>query len=322
MDDDTGGDPSASSSVSTDTSDTTGPTATTATTGPTGTTIGEIWQAHRAYLVNVAARMLGDRADAEDIVQDAFGRLSAVPLDDIDDVRGWLTVVVRRLSLNRLRSAYRRREAAVGDDVDGAVAVATGALTTADPAERVTLDEQVQQALGVVLDRLSPAERTSFVLHDVFGFPFDAVAEIVGRTSAACRQLASRARRSVRVDVAPPAPGPDPGRTVRHRELAERFAAACAGGDLAELMAVLDPEVVGDATLLGGGWLSHAEGRTTVARRVMGLFGPDTGTTLVPVELEDHAGIVALDRDHFVAVMRLEEHEGHVAHIHAYVLRP
>ena len=287
----------------------------------TQATIGELWEAHHAYLVNVAARTLGTRADAEDVVQDAFGRLAAVPLDDIDDVRGWLTVVVRRLSLNRLRSAYRRREEAAGAGPD-----APDGGDGADPVERVTLDEQVQQALAVVLDRLSPAERTSFVLHDVFGFPFDAVAEIVGRTSAACRQLASRGRRAVRIDDADadtPPPASAPG---RHRELAERFTAACAGGDLGELMAVLDPDVVGHAKVVGGGpvggLLSHVEGADRVARRLMALFGPDSGTTLVPLDLEDRPGIVALGRGRFVSVFRLTAHEGRIHHINAYVFRP
>jgi RNA polymerase sigma-70 factor (ECF subfamily) len=281
------------------------------------TTLGEVWQAHRSYLVNVAARTLGDRSDAEDVVQEAFGRLATVPLDDIDDVRGWLTVVVRRLSLNRLRSAYSRREEAVGDDADDVP-------DRSDPADRVTLDEQVQQALAVVLDRLSPAERTSFVLHDVFGFPFDAVAEIVGRTPAACRQLASRGRRAVRADASPLAPGPD--RSVHHRELAERFAAACAGGDLGGLMALLDPDVAGDAKIVGGGpvggLLNHAEGAELVARRIMALFGPGSKTTLIPLDVEDGPGIVALGRGRFVAVLRLDAHEGRIHHINAFVFRP
>jgi RNA polymerase sigma-70 factor (ECF subfamily) len=310
----------------------------------TEATIGDLWQAHHAYLVNVAARALGTRVDAEDVVQDAFGRLAAVPLDEIDDVRGWLTVVVRRLSLNRLRSAYRRREEATGDagegdgDSDGAVA-----LDGRDPVERVTLDEQVQDALAVVLDRLTPAERTSFVLHDVFGFPFDAVAAIVGRTPAACRQLASRGRRAVRIDDgagagagAPPPPrasAPD-GRSARHRRLAERFTAACAGGDLGELMAVLDPDVVGDARMIGGGpvggLLNHAEGADAVAHRILALFGPDSRTTLIPLDLEDTAGVVALGRGRFVSVFRLDAHAdtdtdtdaSRIHHIHAFVFRP
>jgi RNA polymerase sigma-70 factor (ECF subfamily) len=287
--------------------------------------IGEVWRVHRSYLVNLSARTLGDRTEAEDVVQEAFGRLAAVPLDDIDDVRAWLTVVVRRLSLNRLRSAYRRREEAVGAGGDDAGANDHGndhghGRPPADPADRVTLDDQVQQALAVVLDRLTPPERTAFVLHDVFGFPFDAVAEIVGRTTAACRQLASRARRSVRADAPPLAAGP--ASTSRQRDLAERFASACAGGDITELMAVLDPDVVGDARLIGGGVLSHLEGVAAVAWRIIDLFGPDSGTTLVPFDLEDDAGAVAFVRGAFATAIRLEQRGDRIHHIHAFVLRP
>jgi RNA polymerase sigma-70 factor (ECF subfamily) len=290
------------------------PTSTNPATDPA---IAEVWQAHHRYLVNLAARTLGDRTEAEDVVQEAFGRLTTVPLVELDDVRGWLTVVVRRLSLNRLRSAYRRREESVGAPV--------GDLDD-DPADRITLDDQVQQALAVVLDRLSPAERTAFVLHDVFGFPFDAVGEIVGRTAAACRQLASRARRSIQSDAPPLAPAPTSvavTRTAeRRRELTERFAAACAGGDIGELMAVLDPDVAGDAVLVGGRLLNHVEGAAAVASRIVALLGPDSGATLVPMDLEGQAGVVALDRGRFVAAIRLDEQDGLVHHIHTFVVRP
>jgi RNA polymerase sigma-70 factor (ECF subfamily) len=236
---------------------------------------------------------------------------------------------VRRLSLNRLRSAYRRREESVGART-GDVGAGARAGADDDPADRITLDDQVQQALAVVLDRLSPAERTAFVLHDVFGFPFDAVGEIVGRTAAACRQLASRARRSVQADAPPLAPAPtstavatDATRTAeRRRELAERFAAACAGGDIGELMAVLDPDVAGDAVLVGGRLLNHVEGAAAVASRIVALLGPDSGATLVPLDLEGEAGVVALDRGRFVAAIRLDEQDGRVHHIHTFVVRP
>src|SRR6476646_2030424 len=162
--------------------------------------VDDAWRTYRARLVAQATRTLRDPAGAEDVVQEAFRRLSRVPLDEIEDVGGWLSVVVRRLSLNRLRSAYARHEGLV--DVAGD----TDTVPLADPADRVTLDDEVQLALAVVLDRLSPAERTSFVLHDVFGFPFDAIAAVVGRTPAACRQLASRARRAIRSDADSGAP--------------------------------------------------------------------------------------------------------------------
>src|SRR5262245_43359017 len=152
----------------------------------------EAWRAYHVRLVAQAKRTLHDDGAAEDVVQEAFRRLGTVPLDEVDDVGGWLSVVVRRLCLNQLRTAYARHET-VGEP--------TTIVSDLDPLDRVTLDDEVQLALGLVLDRLTPAERTSFVLHDIFGFPFDAVGAIVGRTPAACRQLATRARRSIRTDA-------------------------------------------------------------------------------------------------------------------------
>lgn len=135
---------------------------------------------------------------------------------------------------------------------------------TGGPADRATLDDEIQLALAMVLDRLTPAERTAFVLHDVFGFPFEAVGAIVGRTDAACRQLASRARRSIRAgDVG----GYGDVEITRQRILTERFIAACAGGDITELMAVLDPDVVGVATLEGHGPFLRLEGRSAVTAK-------------------------------------------------------
>jgi RNA polymerase sigma-70 factor, ECF subfamily len=273
------------------------------------------WRDEHGYLVALATRMLGDRASAEDVVQEAFGRLAVAAIADIDDVGRWLTVVVRRLCLNRLSSAYSRREA-VGDVAAVADQIGGGA-GAGDPADRVTLDDQVRLALGLVLDRLSPAERTAFVLHDVFGFPFDEIGEIVGRSATACRQLASRARRAIRADAAParrdaPSPAAD--------ELAERFIAACAGGDLAALMAVLDPDVVGQATLLGHGPLDRSEGALEVATKVLRLFGPGTGSVLVPVAVEGGPGIVAT-RNGMVVAITLDERDGLVHHIRSFVRR-
>ena len=147
----------------------------------------------------------------------------------------------------------------------------------ADPADRVTLDDQVQLALAVVLDRLSPAERTAFVLHDVFGFPFAAVGEIVGRTPAACRQLASRARRAIRevgpeTRRRPPRPTSRTSSTAPWRSVHRRVR----GGDISALMEVLDPDVVGEATLFGFGPLPTSVGRPVIAQRLLGLFGPGT----------------------------------------------
>jgi RNA polymerase sigma-70 factor (ECF subfamily) len=188
-----------------------------------------------------------------------------------------------------------------------------------DPADRVTLDDQVQLALAVVLDRLTPAERTAFVLHDVFGFSFETVAEIVGRTPAACRQLASRARRSVRADDGPRPDHPD---VVRHRIVAERFIAACAGGDIGELMSLLDPDVAGEATLVGRGPLVTVVGRPEVAQRLLGLFGPATDTLLVPFPLEQGPGVIAFVHGRLAALVRLDLEAGVVDHISSFVFPP
>jgi RNA polymerase sigma-70 factor (ECF subfamily) len=276
----------------------------------------DVWRNDRGHLLRLAARLLGDQAEAEDVIQDAFDRLTRVDLAEIDDVRGWLAVVVRHLCLDRLRSAYVRRESVSDADFVDASTTLQGERDV-DPADRVTLDDQIQAALAVVLDRLSPAERTAFVLHDVFGFPFAAVGEIVGRSPAACRQLASRARRSVRA-------GDGVGRSddvalTSHRRVVEQFIAACKGGDITELMATLDPEIDGHATLLGFGPLPGAEGRPAIARTLLGLFGPSTDAVLVPVSVECDGGMIAFVH-HRLAIVRFTEADGLIRHIHAVVV--
>jgi RNA polymerase sigma-70 factor, ECF subfamily len=277
-----------------------------------------VWHDHRGYLLGMASRMLGDPAEAEDVIQEAFDRLARIDLAEIEDVRGWLAVVVRRLCLGRIRSAHSRRESVAPSGVSEGATPLQG-QRPGDPADRVTLDDQVQLALAIVLDRLTPAERTAFVLHDVFGFSFAGVGEIVGRTPAACRQLASRARRSIRTDA------PRPSRDTEITEngiVAERFIAACAGGDITELMAVLDPDISGDAVLLGRGPIVHAEGRPAVAQRLLGLFGPGTDTMLVPVAVERQPGVVAFIRGRVAAVILLDEANGLIHHIHSFIRAP
>jgi len=202
------------------------------------------WRRHRPYLVNPAYQMLGDVGDAEDVAQEAFLRLSRTEPTEIDDVRAWLTVVAGRLCLDQVRSARVRYERP--DDV-GSEADALNQSGRPDPADRVTLDDEVRTALLEVLRRLSPGERVSFVLHDVFGFPFDAIAETVGRPVGTCRQLARRARAKFTVAQ----PKPSDVSAAEHQLVTDRFITACAGGDLAGLAAVLDPTVWGVGTLLG-----------------------------------------------------------------------
>src|ERR1700759_3291185 len=147
------------------------------------------WRSHRAYLVNLAYQMLGDVGEAEDVAQEAFLRLSRAEPAEIEDVRAWLTVGAGRLCLDQMRSARSRHEQS---DEAGALDVTPS--RGADPADRVTLDDEVRSALLEVLRRLSPGERVAFVLHDVFQMPFDEIAETVGRPVGTCRQLARRAR--------------------------------------------------------------------------------------------------------------------------------
>jgi RNA polymerase sigma-70 factor (ECF subfamily) len=271
------------------------------------------WQMYRPRLLAQATRTLHDEVAAEDVVQEAFRRLSAVPLDEIHDTGAWLSVVVRRLCLNRLRSAFARHEGSVEGDFPADI-------FEADPADRVTLDDEVQLALAVVLDRLSPPERTAFVLHDVFGFPFDAVGAIVGRTPTACRQLASRARRSIRTEsTAGVRANVDPD---HHRQVVERFIAACTGGDIKALMEMLDPQVDGHAELIGFGTVADLTGRPAVAQRLIGMCGPGTGVVMVPVSIEDEPGVVAYSHGRLAAVIRFRYQQGFVSHLRSFVVPP
>lgn len=207
------------------------------------------WRADRAYLIDLAYRMLGgDIGAAEDVVQEAFLRLDLIEPGEVRDHRGWLTVVTSRLCLDRIRSAQTRRERP-SDTTWLDSALSLGQQTVVDPADRVTLDEEVSEALLIMLQRLSPAERVSFVLHDVFQLPFNQVAEILGKPSATCRQLAKRARAKV-------ASGPQT--TKREmadhelRKISQTFLAACANGDLQALTALLHDQAWGVADFAAG----------------------------------------------------------------------
>lgn len=230
--------------------------------GVTADDLARAFQQERARLLRVAYATLGSVAEAEDCVQEAWLRLRL--LEDpsgIRDLRGWLIRTVGRLALDALGSARARRERYVGTWLPEPLVAETGA----DPAERVTLDESVSMALLLVLESLSPAERAAFLLHDVFSMTFEEVAEVVGRTPAAVRQLASRARRHVAAGRPrfPPTP-------QEQRALVEAFAAACQGGDLDALTRLLDPDVVcrGD----GGGKVSAVPGEVLGADQVARLL--------------------------------------------------
>jgi len=274
------------------------------------------WAAHRPYLLAVAAGMLNRHDDAEDEVQEAFARLAAAS-GAIEDVRAWLVVVTRRLCLDRLDLAESRRTTATAEPPEPPEAP----RGIPDPADRMLLHDEVRQALSVVIDRLSPAERTSFILHDIFGFPFDAVAGLVGRTPAACRQLARRARLSVgtgssHTDLARALSG-----NTTAAGLAERFIAVCEGGDMHGLIGLLDPEAAGFRLVIGMPPRPAVRGAEAVAERAMHRLGPSAGVSLQPFDLEGRAAVVARRGDEVVAVVRLDDREGRIFHLHT-VVRP
>ena len=275
--------------------------------------LDEAWREHRQYLLDLAFRMLGRITDAEDVVQEAFSRLMRSDTDAIEDVKGWLIVVVSRLCLDQLRSARSRHEETTAFDANATVGPGSAGF---DPADRVTLDDSVRMALVVVLERMSPAERASFVLHDVFQFSFEAVASILGKSPAAARQLASRARRRVQDTTGPSTFDLD---LAAQRQVAERFIAACASGDPEVIMRALDPDVVGEADFGGATSVRvrHFEGRDRVAKNAAVLFGPRSGRLLVSQPVNGEPGVLAFSDGQLVALLTLRERNGLIYDIHA-----
>jgi RNA polymerase sigma-70 factor, ECF subfamily len=238
----------------------------------TSTQVNE-FEALRPHLMSVAYRLTGTVADAEDIVQDAWLRWDGHD-GEIADLRAWLTTVVSRLGLDRLRSAAHRRESYVGQWLPEPVV--TG-IDGDDPLSVVVANEDARFAAMVVLERLSPDQRVAFVLHDGFAVPFDEVAEVLGTTAAAARQLASRARRAVSAE---PPPKPDPA----HNEVVGKLMAAITSGDLAATVALLHPGVTftGDSNRVAPTAARVIHGPDKVARFLFGLarrYGPAFMTT-------------------------------------------
>ena len=234
------------------------------------------WQAeqfeeHRGHLRAVAYRMLGSVSEADDAVQDAWLRFSRADTEDIDNLRGWLTTVVARVCLNMLRTRRTRGEQSLDADPrfpDPIVSRESGP----DPQQEALLGDAVGLAMLVVLERLTPAERVAFVLHDVFGLPFDEIAPIVGRSEPATRQLASRGRRRVRGSPATAEPVPDA--DLRQQwKVVDAFLAASRNGDFDALLALLDPEVVVRADRGAGapGAPREVRGAAAVATQALGF---------------------------------------------------
>jgi RNA polymerase sigma-70 factor (ECF subfamily) len=269
----------------------------------------------RRMLINLAYRLLGSLADAEDVVQETYARwyaLSRPQQEAIDSPGAWLTTVASRICLDQLRSARARRERYVGEWIPEPLPDHTE-WVGGDPADRVTLDESINMALLVVLDAMTPAERVAFILHDVFRYPFNEVAEIVGRTPAACRQLATSARRRVRAAQAPAAAA------VRRADVVRDFKQAWEAKDIDALIGLLDPEVT---TIADGGGLASAEphpvsGSERVARYFVALADRASGLTVLERTVNGQPGLVTQHDGVTVTVMAFDVSGDRIKHIWA-----
>ncbi len=276
----------------------------------------------RRQLINLAYRLLGSLAEAEDAVQETYARWYAMPRQERDAIESpgaWLTKVASRICLDLLGSARARRERYVGEWIPEPLPEPAewpggrAGGTAADPADRVTLDESVAMAFLVVLEAMTPAERVAFILHDVFRYSFTEVAEIVGRTPGACRQLASSARRRVR-DAQPPAAPP-----ARQAGIFRYFKAAWEAKDIAALIGLLDPAAtaVGD----GGGLVSAAlqpiEGGEQIARALVGVVSQAPGLTFLERTVNGQPGLIAQQDGVTVTVIAFDVADGRIKHIWA-----
>ena len=272
--------------------------------------LADRFEENRAHLRAVAYRMLGSLAEADDAVQDTWLRLSRAGADEVENLGGWLTTVTARVCLNMLRSRRRRREVEVC--LPDPVVSPDGAL---QPEEEALLADSVGLALLVVLDTLTPAERLAFVLHDMFDLPFEQIAPAVGRTPAAARQLASRARR--RVKGADIQADPD---LARQREVVDAFFSAARGGDFDALVAVLNPGVVLriDAGPRRPAASMAVRGAAEVARQALtGLSTALRAVDLRPALVNGAAGVVVFGRGRPVTVIGFTVTEGKIAEIDA-----
>jgi RNA polymerase sigma factor (sigma-70 family) len=277
----------------------------------------------RRQLINLAYRLLGSLAEAEDAVQEAYARwyaMSRPQQDAIDSPGAWLTTVTSRICLDVLGSARARRERYVGEWIPEPLPepaewpTASTAAATADPADRITLDESVSMAFLVVLESMTPAERVAFVLHDVFRYSFAEVAEITGRTPAACRQLASSARHRVRASQALPVS------TARQAGVVRDFKRALEAGDIGTLIGLLDPgaTVIADGGGLVPAALRPVEGAEQIARYLADLVSRATSNVaFLERTVNGQPGLVAQQDGVTVTVFAFDVAGDRITHIWA-----
>jgi RNA polymerase sigma factor (sigma-70 family) len=272
--------------------------------------LADRFEEHRPHLRAVAYRMLGSLSEADDAVQDTWLRLSRAGTGEVENLGGWLTTIVARVCLNMLRSRSVRREESLGVRLPDPVISPEGAL---QPEEEALLADSVGLALLVVLDTLSPAERLAFVLHDMFELPFEEIAPMVGRTPAAARQLASRARRRVK-GTGIPEPDPD---LARQRDVVDAFFAAARGGDFDALVAVLHPDVVlrSDFGERRAAAPRVTRGAAAVARQA--VIGALPNAQLHPALVNGAAGVVVTVGGRPFAVLGFTVTEGRIVEIDA-----
>src|SRR5829696_5455124 len=269
--------------------------------------LAKLFEENRAHLRAVAYRMLGSLSEADDAVQESWLRLSRSGPTGIDNLTGWLTTVVARICLDMLRSRRTRQDRPVGVRLSEPLTVRQDST---DPEDEALLADSVGLAMLVVLDTLEPAERLAFVLHDVFTMPFDEIAAIVDRSSAAARQLASRARRRVQGATSIP-----DGDRVRQREVVDAFLAASRDGDFDALVAILDPDVVirADRAAVGRGGSREVHGARAVARGALAFSA--RARFAQPALVNGAVGVVVAPLGRLFVVLDLKERDGKITDI-------
>lgn len=273
------------------------------------------FEEHRGHLRAVAYRMLGSLHEADDAVQDTWLRLNRPGAGEIENLGGWLTTVVARICLNMLRARRVRTEDPIGVYVPDPIVAPDPIGGPQQPEQEALLAESVGLALIIILDTLTPAERLTFVLHDMFGLPFDEIAPMVNRTPTAARQLASRARRRVRELGAP---APDADHTVQRR-VVDAFFAAARGGDFDALIELLDPDIVlrADGGVARPQATAVVRGATAVARRAL-MFAQPTAAVR-PALVNGAAGVVITIDDQPISLMGFTVTDERIAEIYAIV---